>query len=147
MKKWLYLAAALTAAGILSRLPHPARDIATLEPVRAIYLFMDSGELAIETDTGDSGTGLTLADAYADMKSKADGEVFLDTAEFLLLAPNVPVENDFFTLLRPDCKVAFTEAVPDMKTVSDYLSAHPPKTSLAHLRSSYTAHATLRTQQ
>ena len=33
MKKWLYLAAGLAALGLLSRLPHPARDIAKLDPV------------------------------------------------------------------------------------------------------------------
>ena len=134
MKKWLYLAAALTAVGILTRLPHPARDIAKLEPVRAVYLYLDAQTLRIETDTGDSGSGLTLAEAYADMKSRADAEIFLDTAEFLLLDPNVPITKEFFDLLRPDCKVAFTEAHPDLKTVSDYLAIHTPKTTLAKLR-------------
>ena len=61
MKKWLYLAAALTAVGILSRLPHPAKDIAKLKPVRAVYLYMELEKLHIETDTGDSGSGRNSA--------------------------------------------------------------------------------------
>ena len=96
MKKWLYLAAALTAVGILSRLPHPAKDIAKLKPVRAVYLYMELEKLHIETDTGDSGSGTTLAEAYSDMRSGADGEIFLDTAEFLILDPAICVTEDFF---------------------------------------------------
>jgi len=134
VKKWLYLAGALAAVAILSRLPHPARDIAELKPVRAVYLRMESGKLVIETDTGDRGTGQSLSEAAADMKARADGEIFLDTAEFLLMDPGVPVTEDFFTLLRPDCKVAAVSVPPDLKTIPDYLTAHPPKTTLAKLR-------------
>ena len=140
MKKWLFLAAALTAAGLLARLPHPSRDIAKLKPVRAVYLYMDHETLCIETDTGDSGSGRTLTDACGDLKSKADGEIYLDTAEFLLLAPDVSITQDFFTLLRPDCRVVCTSAVPDLKTVTDYLSAHTPKMTLTELRASHTQH-------
>ena len=103
MKKWLYLIGALAAVGILTRLPHPARDIARLEPVRAVYLYMERGRLCIETDTGDSGSGADLAEATADLRSRADGEIFPDTAEFLLLAPEVVIAPDFYTHLRPGC--------------------------------------------
>ena len=136
MKKWLYLAAVLTAVGILSRLPHPAKDIAKLKPVRAVYLYMELEKLHIETDTGDSGSGTTLAEAYSDMRSGADGEIFLDTAEFLILDPAICVTEDFFRLLRPACKVVYSERKPDLKAVSDYLAIHTPKTTLAHLRAS-----------
>ncbi len=134
MKKWLYLIGALAAVGILSRLPHPARDIAKLEPVRAVYLYMERGRLCIETDTGDSGSGKDLTEATADLKSRADGEIFLDTAEFLLLAPEVEINPDFYTHLRPGCKVSYTDAIPDLEAAVAYLAAHPPETTLAHLR-------------
>lgn len=134
MKKWLYLAAALAAVGILSRLPHPARDIAKLEPVRAVYLYVVNGELNIETDTGDSGTGRSLPEAYANMKSKADSEIFLDTAEFLLLDPQVVITSDFYELLRPSCKVLRSEKKPDMERISDYLAVHTPESNLAEHR-------------
>ncbi len=134
MKKWLYLAGALTAIGLLSRLPHPARDIAKLKPVRAVYLYMEGEALCIETDTGDSGTGPTLTEAYSNMKAKADGELFLDTAEFLILSPDAAISLDFYDLFRPTCKVVFSNVPPDLQTVSDYLAIHPPKTTVSHLR-------------
>ena len=136
MKKWLYLTAALAVVGILSRLPHPARDIAKLEPVQAVYLYMEDGTLNIETDTGDSGSGPSLTASYSDMRSKADGEIFLDTAEYLILGPGVTITPDFYDLLRPSCKVCICETRPDLEAASDYLHIHRPETDLAHLRCS-----------
>ena len=134
MKRWLYLAAALGAIGILSRLPHPSRDISKLEPVQAVYLYLEAGELHIETDTGDQGSGLTLTEATDDLKAKSDSEIFLETAEFLILAPNVPIAPDFYEHLRPNCRVCTTAEKPDLPAAAQYLSLHTPKTTLAHLR-------------
>ena len=134
MKKWLYPAAVLIAAAILSRLPHPAVDIARLDPVRAIYLYMDGAAMTIETDSGDSGSGADLEAAYADLRANAHREIFLDTAEFLLLDPKVPITEAFDSLLRPDCRVMFTDAPPDLEKAAVYLSQHPPELTLARLR-------------
>lgn len=134
MKKWLLLAALLTAVAILSRRPHPARDVAKLEPVQTLYVYMNGVELSIETDTGAKGTGKTLTEAAADMKANASGEIFLDTAEFLLLHPTVPITEEFHTLLRPTCKVTFTTATPDLQAASGYLSVHKPPVTLSQLR-------------
>ena len=145
MKKWLY-PAAFIAAAILSCLPHPAVDIARLDPVRAIYLYMDGAELTIETDSGDSGTGADLEGAYAALRANAHREIFLDTAEFLILDPNVPISEPFYELLRPTTQVVFSNGKPDLETISDYLTIHPPETPLAHLRVTKTQPSALRTQ-
>ncbi|MBQ6840119.1 MAG: hypothetical protein IJO45_05460 [Oscillospiraceae bacterium] len=134
MRKWLYPAALLAAIGILSRLPHPAKDITRLKPVRAVYLYGEAELLTIETDTGDSGSGPTVSDAYGDMKAKADGEIFLDTAEFLILSPEIPVTAEFYKIFRPTCKLVISDTPPDLETVSDYLAIHTPKTTLAQIR-------------
>ena len=134
MKKWLYLTAALAAFGLLSRLPHPARDISKLDPVQTVYLYMEGPRICMETDTGDHGSGKTLPDALADMKAGADAGIFLDTAEYLILDPQVPITQDLFDLLHPTCKVVFTEQVPDLENAAQYLSIHTPKITLAHLR-------------
>ena len=134
MKKWLIPAIVLGAVAVVSRLPHPARAIADLKPVRAVYIHMEGRTLHIETDTGDSGTGADLTEACADLRSKADGEIFLDTAEFLLLDPKVPITEAVDSLLRPDCRVMFTDAPPDLEKAAVYLSQHPPELTLARLR-------------
>lgn len=133
MKKWLY-AAALLALGLLTRLPHPARDIAKLEPVQLVYIYKEAGSLCIETDTDHRGAGRDILEAAADLRSKADGEIFLETAEFLLLEEDVIVTADFFTLLRPGAGVVYTGERPDLTAAAEYLSIHPPEHTLRELR-------------
>ena len=134
MKKWLYLLGALAAVGILSRLPHPARDIAELKPVQAVYLYKDGGNLCIETDTGDFGAGGNLSEAASDLSAHADGEIFLDTAEFLILGREIAIDPSFYQYLRPGCRVCYADEQPDLAAAVEYLSAHPPQITLAHLR-------------
>ena len=134
MKKWLIPAIVVAAVAVFSRLPHPARDIADLKPVRAVYIHMEGRTLHIETDTGDFGAGADLTEACADLRTKADGEIFLDTAEFLILDPEVPITGEIFALLRPDCRVTFTDASPDLEKAAAYLAQHPPILTLARLR-------------
>ena len=145
MKKWLVFAAVLITVAILSRRPHPARDVAMLEPVQAVYIFQKDGTLSIETDTGASGSGKTLTEAAAEMKASASGEIFLDTAEFLLLDPTVPITEEFHTLLRPTCTVTFTTAAPDLQAASAYLSIHTSSCTLSELRTEITRHSAFRT--
>lgn len=133
MKKWLY-AAALLALGLLTRLPHPARDIAKLEPVQLVYIYKEMDHLCIETDTDHRGAGRDILEAAADLRSKADGEIFLETAEFLLLEEDVTVTVDFFTLLRPGAGVVYTRERPDLTAAAEYLSIHPPEHTLRELR-------------
>lgn len=134
MKKWLIPAAVLAAVAVFSRLPHPARDIAALKPVRAVYIHMEGRNFHVQTDTGDSGTGPDLAKACADLRAEADGEIFLDTAEFLILDPGVPITGEIFDLLRPDCRVTFADAAPDLEKAAAYLAQHSPILTLARLR-------------
>lgn len=134
MKKWLFLAAVLTAVTVLSHRPHPARDVAKLEPIQTIYVYRNGTDISIETDTGAKGTGKTLSEAAAAMKANATAELFLDTAEFLLLHPAVPITEEFHTLLRPTCKVTFTTAAPELQAASAYLTIHSPPVTLAQLR-------------
>ena len=141
MKKWLYPAVFLAAA-ILSRLPHPAVDIARLEPVRSVYLYMDGATMTIETDSGDSGSGADLEGAYAALRANARREIFLDTAEFLVLAPDVPITEAFYELLRPTTQVVFSNGKPDLETISDYLTIHPPEITLAKFRATNSAFCT-----
>ena len=137
MKKWLLLPG-LLAAGFLLRLPHPARDIARLEPVRAVYLYQNDGLTVIETDTDNTGTGPDLESAYAALRNNADREIFLDTAQFLILDPDVPITDVFYEILRPTTRVVFSDKKPNLETISDYLTIHPTERTLAHLRATKT---------
>ena len=146
MKKWLFLTAVLIAVAVLSRRSHPARDVAKLEPIQTIYVYIDGAELSFETDTGAKGSGATLTEAAASMKANASAELFLDTAEFLLLDPTIPITGEIHTLLRPTCKVIFTITPPDLQTISDYLTINPPEITLSDMRVKITQHSALSPQ-
>lgn len=134
MKKWILLAAAMTAAGIFVRLPHPARDIARLEPVQTLYFYMEGDVLHMEADTGAAGSGASLEEAAADMKAKAAAEIFLETAEYVILSPEVTVTEAFFEILHPSSHVCRAEVKPDLTAAAEYLDIHTPETTLADLR-------------
>ncbi len=129
---------AVLALGLLSRLPHPARDISKLDPVQTIALSMEQGQLRIETDTGDVGLGADLPAAAEAMKQNADREIYLETAEFLVLTPDVPVTEDFFALLRPSAKVSYMAQTPELSELTPYLEQHPPRLTLNRLRAGET---------
>ena len=134
MKRSLLLTAALAAAALLLRLPHPSRDISKLLPVQTLYLYMEEDLLCVETDTGDRGSGGTLASAAENLKSAAPGEIFLDTAQFLILGPDVPITEEFYDLLRPGCRVVYAAEQPDLQEATEYLINHKPKLTLSQLR-------------
>ena len=95
--------------------------------------------MTIETDSGDSGSGADLEAAYADLRANARREIFLDTAEFLVLDPDVPIDEAFYELLRPTTQMVFSNEKPDLESISDYLTIHPPKITLAKLRATNSA--------
>lgn len=134
MKKWLWLILAAAALAVLSRLPHPAQDIAKLDPVQAVYIDMEGDFYRIRTDTGDQGRGESLTEAETQLRANASGEVYLETAEYLILDPDVPITEELFAILHPDCRVCFSEEEPDLPAAAEYLSVHKPDLRLAHLR-------------
>lgn len=134
MKKAILLAAAAIAASLLLRMPHPARDVAKLLPAQSIFIYIEEGQLHIETDTGNQASGPTLTAAAEALQAAAPGEIFLETAQFLILAPDVPITEDFFTLLRPTCRVICTMEKPDLKQATQYLGNHQPNLTLAQIR-------------
>ncbi len=134
MKQYLYPILALLSLAILTRLPHPARDISKLDPVQSVYIYMEGKELHMVTDTQDHGRGPDLSAAAAQMKASADREIYLETAEYLVLDPNLAITPDFYTLLRPSARVAYAGEVPDLAALTAYLSAHPPERTLNDIR-------------
>lgn len=61
-------------------------EIANLEPVQAVWVYEENETVFLETDTEDKGAGGTVAEALADMQQNSTGIIYLDTAQFLLVA-------------------------------------------------------------
>ena len=136
MKRILWAAAVAAAVWGLPRLSHPAVDIGKLEPVEAVLLTAEGNEIIMETDTGAKGVGNTLEEAVADLREKSDAEVYLDTANKLLLKGNMerywPEIVDRF---RPSCRVCTVEGQVDLEMAAKYLSVHKPELTLNQWRS------------
>ena len=60
-------------------------DIAKLEPVEAVAVTIEEGNVRLETDTGSVGQGKTVSQALEDLKTNATLIIYLDTAQYLLV--------------------------------------------------------------
>ena len=79
---WALLAAGLVLTGVL---PLEAHDPSELLPARVLTVQMEDGWVHTACDSGAEGVGKTLDAALADMARSAEGVLFLDTAEHILL--------------------------------------------------------------
>ena len=60
-------------------------DISKLEPVEAVAVTIEEGNVRLETDTGSVGRGKTVSQALEDLKTNATLIIYLDTAQYLLV--------------------------------------------------------------
>lgn len=142
MKKWV----ALLAAAILIKTPSAGTDIGKLQPVQVVCLTRAGDGVAVWTDTGDRGTGPDLKTAVEDMKARATGEIFLETADHLLLTPDcLELLEEASELLRPSCTLCLLEGEPDMEQIGQFLKIHPPAVTLMEYRAGWGQPQTLKT--
>lgn len=134
MKRWLWFCGFLAAVCFGSRLPHPAVDVGKLEPVSLVAVDWQDGMYHLKTDTRASGSGETLEQAAQALAEGSSGIVFLETAEYVILTPEVPVTKEFYRVLRPACRVCLAEREVDPVKTAEYLAAHPPEQTLNDLR-------------
>lgn len=66
-------------------LPRTGTDAAKLLPAQVLVIAQEDGRITVESDNGASGSGTTLPDALAAMREGAEGTLFLDTAEHIIL--------------------------------------------------------------
>lgn len=71
--------------GALFFAPVESVEVAKLEPVQAVWMYMEGDSIVLETDTEDKGTGATVEEALADMKRRSAGIIYLDTAQYVLV--------------------------------------------------------------
>ena len=133
MAFWFVFAAAVTALG---RWPTKARDASGLLCAQVLVVDASKGEVTVEADCGVSGSGASLSGALEDMRAHAPGELFLDTAEHIVLR-----ERAWYLLpqaascraLRPAARLARAGGeLPGIEELRAFLQAHPPALTLAH---------------
>ena len=121
----------LAAASVVSlcMLPSTGTDAAKLLPAQVLMIAQKDGRITVESDNGASGSGATLPDALAAMRESAEGTLFLDTAEHIVLLQNAQAllpavvrQRQF----RPAAKLylARMDAL-DAESCVDFLQTHP----------------------
>ncbi|MGN0977533.1 MAG: hypothetical protein ACI4PH_05705 [Faecousia sp.] len=130
MKRWPILAAALAA---LLLVPSQTGDVGDLLPVELLYIYKENDRICLETDTGEAGEGDSLTAALTDLKATAPGEVFLDTADYLIVTKDtVPLLPQLTKVLRPATEVCL--GVNADTQAAAFLSAHKPGVTLKDCR-------------
>lgn len=131
MKKWI--AAAVLAAALLWS---PARgiDVGKLIPVELVEIGRQEQLWTVRTDTGHAGQGQSLSEAFRDLKAKAPGEIYLETAEYALLTEAaVPCLGELPAYFRPGTQVYRTEPLEDLSAAAAFLTVHSPQAPLFRL--------------
>lgn len=135
MKHWGWFIGAVAITVALGFMPFRGTDIAKLQPVELIRVQHMPDGFLIVTDTGNVGRGTDLESAFRDLKETASGEVFLETAEYLLIGHQETIYlRQLAKWLRPACKVCCTEDAVDLKQAISYLRIHDPQRTLQQWR-------------
>ena len=131
--KWFCLATAILLTVIFG-LPFRECDTARLLPLRTVQADVTSRGVRLVSEAG-AGEGATWADAVADLRKNASGEVFFDTAEQIILCDrsltDQVVKSD---LLRPAAQVYYADALRPPEGLNEYLTAHESTLTVADLK-------------
>lgn len=136
MKSWIwYVVAVVLPLAVFA--PFRESDIAQLKPIELVYIQCSAEGVRVETDTGDFGMGPDLNAAFVDLKACANGDVFLETADYLLVSPEGAVLlPQLAEYLRPACQVCVIVGNVDLEKTAEWLAAHKPDITLLdyHIR-------------
>lgn len=132
---WAVIAVGLVLAGIL---PLETHDPSELLPARVLTIRTEDGWVYTACDNGAEGVGKTFDAALEDMARSADGILFLDTAEHILLhggARELTAQVVRSARLRPAAKLYLTgNRMPDAGRCAEFLQAHPGSVTLSEVR-------------
>ena len=102
-------------------------DIGQLRPVEMVQLYEKNGLLFLETDTGDVGWGLTVDEAVKKLKETTPGQIYLDTADYLLIEEGIEKSLPALqSYLKKSTVIAYGAEEIDLQKAVAYLQVHRP---------------------
>ena len=128
MRKIILYSLLLVAALLF---PVRGTDVGKLLPVELLQLYKEEEMLVITSDAGAAGVGTTVEEAIGNMKATANGNVYLDTADFLLVCGLTPEEVVILKeYLKPTIRICKIDVPTDPKTAAEFLRVHKPQQHL-----------------
>ena len=128
MRKGLIYGILLVVALII---PTNDVELCKMKPVETVSVRTEEGNVIVETDTEDSGIGLTLEDALRDLKETTAGSIYLDTATYLIIDQDcLELIPKLYHSLKPNVRVCRRQGDVDIKTVGEFLGEHTPEMKL-----------------
>lgn len=122
MKRILIYIAALAA---LAFLPVEGTDIGKLRPVEVVQVYRQDDTVVIATDTGDVGKGTDSQTALANIIATTPGIIYLDTAEYLLIAEGAEdVAAELRAALKKSVQICMADKEIDLALAAKFLPAH-----------------------
>lgn len=89
--------------------------------------------MVLETDTEDIGRGADALSALEDMKQTSPAVIYLDTAEYLLIAKNARNEAEQLRgVLKETVQLCVTQEKIDLQEAAKYLTVHGEFPKLRH---------------
>ncbi len=127
MKKLLYVL--LLGAALLT--PERKQENHKLLPVELVSIRIETNQVILETDSGEMGIGSDVSEAVQNLKDTAPGNIYLDTADTLLIGPGGEVAAyQLAGRLKGSIRVCLTEEQLDLEQAAEYLGAHRPQVRL-----------------
>ena len=130
MKKWILLGA---LAMLL--LPQRGTEVGKLLPVETLLIEKQAGQYRVSTDTGNTARGDSLEKAVDALRAEAPGILFLDTADYVLLAGAAEgCMEKLPDYVRPGTRVYKMEGTAELSEIGGFLKNHGPNAPLYRLQ-------------
>lgn len=135
--KWWHCALLAAALTLAFGLPFHEYETHSLLPMKSVQAVRTKDGIRIVSEVGE-GVGATWAQAVEDLRRKAAGEVFFDTAEQTLFSDRTLAKQAAKSgLLRPAAQVYFIDSAADPEGLNEYLKAHPSNLKISDLLLSF----------
>ena len=122
MKRIIIYVAALA---LLAFAPVQGAELGKMRPVEVVLASRQGNTLVLSTDTGDVGQGTDVLTALENLKATTPGTIYLDTAEYLLLAEGTEdAVQHLKGVLKKSVRVCMADSTIDLKEAAKFLSVH-----------------------
>ena len=112
-------------------IPEQGMDVGKLLPVELVSVYAEGKRVTIETDTGDSGRGGTIQEAFRNLEETTAAVIYLDTADYLLISDDAQHWlGDLQQYLKPKVYVCSCNVKMDLEEAASFLAIHKPNTVL-----------------